>query len=51
MIRNISTTEMANNFTDLSPFVQYTVVVFAETVEIGESASISLITHEASKLT
>ena len=42
---------MANNFTDLSPFVQYTVVVFAETVEIGESTSISLTTHEASKLT
>ena len=41
---------MASNITELSPFVQYWVTVFAETVETGETANISLITREASKL-
>ena len=51
LILNISTIEMASNITDLSPFVQYWVIVFAETVETGGSANISFTTREASKLT
>lgn len=51
LISNTSTTEMTSNITDLSPFVQYWVFLFAETVETGESANISFITSEASKST
>lgn len=48
LVSNISTTDMVVNITDLSPFVQYSVVVFAETVEVGErSANLSLLTAEA----
>lgn len=42
---------MASNITGLSPFVQYWIIVFADTVETGGSANISLTTREASKLT
>ena len=47
----MSTTDMATNITDLSPFIEYQVTLFAETVETGESANISFTTSEASKLT
>ena len=47
---NISTIEMMANITGLSPFMQYFVVVFAETVDIGEmSANVSFRTQEDSK--
>ena len=50
LVSNMSTPEMAVNITDLSPFVQYWLVVFAQTVEIGEgSANFSLLTAEAGK--
>ena len=51
LILNMSTTDMESNITDLSPFIEYQVFVFAETVETGESANISFKTSEASKLT
>lgn len=51
LILNTSTTDTASNITDLSPFIEYQVILFAETVETGESANISFITNEASKLT
>lgn len=41
---------MASNITNLSPFTQYWVAVFAQTVESGESSNIYLMTHEDSKL-
>ena len=51
LILNTSTTDTASNITDLSPFIEYQVILFAETVETGESANISFVTSEASKLT
>lgn len=51
LLSNISTIEMSVNITNLSPFMPYWVVVFAETVEIGEgSANFSFRTLEAGKL-
>ena len=48
----VLTNETLVNVTDLSPFVHYWVVVFAETIEIGEkSENITFRTSEESKPT
>ena len=50
-MRNLATAETSVNATELSPFVHYWVVVFAETIEIGErSENITFRTSEESKL-
>lgn len=50
-MRSIVTAESTLNVTDLSPLVHYWVVVFAETIEIGDSsANITFRTGEESKL-
>ena len=50
-MRNVITAETSVNVTELSPFVHYWVVVFAETIGIGErSANITFRTSEESKL-
>ena len=51
-MRKIFSVETSVNVTDLNPFVHYWVVVFAETIEIGDSsANITFRTSEESKLT
>lgn len=50
-VQNRITADTSVNITDLSPFVQYSLVVFAETIEIGDiSANITFRTSEESKL-
>ena len=44
--------ELTANVTGLDPFIQYWVMIFAETTEVGEgSTNFSFITHQDSKIT
>jgi hypothetical protein len=50
-VQNRVTADTSVNITDLSPFVQYWLVVFAETIEIGDiSVNMTFRTSEESKL-
>lgn len=49
---NFTSNELSANVTGLDPFVQYWVVVFAQTVEVGEgSSNLSFTTRQDSKPT